>query len=366
MKNKALFVFPTAILGGAERVMFNLIYFLLNKNYVVTVYIMSRGKQSGWEIIESHPNINLIIKNYPSEKTSLIPFLIDIYKLSYSNNFNYTFSSHTHINALLSFLKKLKLFKSKFLLARESTFIFERFFGIWRTIFKFIYRFMYGKQDLIICQTDRMKESLIKNLGYMPAKKIEVISNPVNIDYINYQLANSQIDKPFRTLIVGCGRLIPLKQFDFLIKAFSKLENIFPEVGLVIIGDGPERKNLESLVETLNLSQQVIFTGKISNPIQWFAQADIGVISSEIEGFPNVLIEMMAAGSKQIITTPCTDGVNSIPYISITQDCSIEAIETSLRAYLKNPIDNSFKNKEYIHQNRSVEAFWQKVEGFIK
>ncbi len=357
---------PTAVLGGAERIIFNIVMMLLEDGHHVTVYIMSRGEQVGWDKIKDHPNLKFIIKNYKSEKTSLPMFLLSLIYLSYKNKYDYSFSSHTHVNGVLSFMRRLKLFRTKYLISRESTFIFERFFGIWRTIFKFIYRFMYGKQDLIVCQTERMKESLVKNLGYMPAKKIEVISNPVNIDYINYQLSNSQIDKPFRTLIIGCGRLIPLKQFDFLIKAFSNLEKIFPEVGLVIIGDGPERKNLESLVETLNLSQKVIFTGKISNPIQWFAQADIGVISSEIEGFPNVLIEMMAAGSKQIITTPCTDGVNSIPYISITQDCSIEAIETSLRTYLKNPVDNSVSNKEYIHQNRSVEAFWQKVEGFIK
>lgn len=366
MKNKALFVFPTAILGGAERVMFNLIYYLLDKNFIVTVYIMSRGHQDGWERIEKHPNINMIIKDYPSEKTSLIPFLIEIYKLSHKNNFNYTFSSHTHINALLSFLKQINFFKSKFLIARESTFIFERFFGLWRLIFKLIYRFMYGQQDLIICQTERMKESLIKNLGYMPAKRIEVISNPVNIDYIDQQLANDQIEKPFPILIVGCGRLIPLKKFDFLIEAFSMVEGNFPDVGLVIIGDGSERQNLENLVETLNLSQKVIFTGKISNPIQWFAKADIGIISSEIEGFPNVLIEMMASGTQQIITTPCTDGVNHIPHIIITESCSVQAIEAALVTYLFNPVNNSQLNKTYIEQNRSVDAFWQNVKEHIQ
>lgn len=367
MKNKALFVFPTAILGGAERVMFNLIYYLLNKNFHITVYIMSRGKQSGWEKIENHPNINIIIKDYPSEKTSLIPFLKDIFRISRKDNFKYTFSSHTHINALISFLKKIHFFKSEFIISRESTFIFERFFGLWRIIFKLIYRFMYGKQNLIICQTERMKASLISNLGYKPAKTIEVIPNPVNLDYIDEQLSSSELArKPFPVLIVGCGRLIPLKKFDYLIKAFSRLEREFPRVGLVIIGNGPERENLDKLVKKLNIQNKVIFTEKISNPIQWFAKADIGVISSEIEGFPNVLIEMMASGTKQVITTPCTDGVNHIPHISITESCSVQAIEKSIHNYLCNPIDMSTENQRYIRDNRSVEAFWQKVEEYIK
>ncbi|WP_026471761.1 glycosyltransferase [Alkanindiges illinoisensis] len=367
MKYNFFFASPTAVLGGAERVMFNIIMMLLEEGHHVTMYVMSRGEQEGWDKIKDHPNLNFIVKNYGSEKTSLPMFLLSLIYLSYKNNYDFSFSSHTHVNGVLSFMRKLGLFKTKYLISRESTVIFERFFGLWRFIFKLIYRFMYGKQDLIICQTERMETSLIANLGYAPAKVIEVFPNPVNLTYISEQLASSQLEKkPFSTLIVGCGRLISLKKFDHLIISFANVASDFPNTGLVIIGDGPERESLAKLVETLDLTDRVIFTGKISNPIQWFAKADIGIISSEIEGFPNVLIEMMASGSKQIITTPCTDGVNSIPYISITQDCSIEAIETSLRANLKNPIDNSFNNKEYINQNRSVEAFWQKVEELIK
>ena len=238
------FASPTAVLGGAERTMFNIVMMLLKNGHHVTVYIMSRGEQLGWEKIKDHPNLKFVIKNYGSEKTSLPMFLISLIYLSYKNKYDYSFSSHTHVNGVLSFMRRLRLFRTKYLVSRESTFIFERFFGLWRLVFKLIYRFMYGKQDLIICQTERMKSSLIQNLGFKPANKIEVISNPVNIDYINQQLANSQIEKPFPILIVGCGRLIPLKKFDLLIEAFSMVEVNFPDVGLVIIGDGPERQHI--------------------------------------------------------------------------------------------------------------------------
>lgn len=367
MKNNVLFVLPTAVLGGAERITLNIIMMLLKEGHCVTVYIMSRGEKEGWESIKDHPNLNLIIKNYGSEKTALPELLFSLVYLSHRNSYDYTFSSHTHVNGVLSFTRKIKLFKTKYLISRESTFVFDRYFGPWRHIFKFIYRFMYGEQDLIICQTERMKQSLIQNLGYKPAKKIEVIPNPVNIDYINEQLARSEDNKkPFPNLIVGCGRLIAIKKFDFLIRAFANIERDFSDLGLVIIGDGLEYENLTTLVHTLGIEEKVLFTRRLSNPIPWFAKADIGIISSEIEGFPNVLIEMMASGTKKVITTPCTDGVNNIPHIIITEACSVDAIEQSLKAHLSNPINSSEANKEYIKKNRSTEIFWQKIKEYIE
>ena len=367
MKKKVLFVFPTAVLGGAERVMFNVIKMLLKDGHYVTVYIMSRGEQKGWDSIKNHTNLNFVIKKYKSEKTSLPDSLFSLFYLSHINKYDYTFSSHTHINGVLSFMRKTKLFKTNYLISRESTFVFERYFGLSRLMFKSIYKLMYGDQNLIVCQTEQMRQSLIQNLGYQPARKIEVVANPINLDYIAEQIANSEVHtKPFTNLIVACGRLIPLKKFDFLIEAFAKIHTSFPELGLVIVGDGSEYESLNNLVQRLGLVENILFTGRIDNPIQWFSKADIGIISSEIEGFPNVLIEMMAAGIKQVITTPCTDGVNNIPHILITEACSVESIANSLNSYLSNPIDNSEVNKDYIKNNRSAESFWQKIKEHIE
>lgn len=361
------FASPTAVLGGAERVMFNIIMMLLNNGHHVTVYIMSRGEQAGWESIKDHPNLKFIIKTYGSEKASLPMLLFSLFYLSYTNKYDYGFSSHSHVNGVLSFMRKLRLFRVNHLISRESTVVFERYFGVWRFIFKLIYKFMYGSQDLIICQTERMKISLIENLGYKPAKRIEVIPNPVNLTYIDSQLAASIVKKKsFDTLIVGCGRLILLKKFDYLIKAFAALAHKFPEAGLLIIGDGPERNKLNELVESLNMKNKIFFTGKIANPIQWFAQAEIGVISSEIEGFPNVLIEMMASGTKQIVTTPCSDGVQEIPNIHITRSCSINDIKASIEKVLTSPTNQTIKYRQYIYEHRSAENFWHRVEILLE
>lgn len=365
MKKSFLFVSPTAVLGGAERVMFNLIKHLLTEGHDVTLYIMSRGIQDGWEDISSYPNFKMIIKNYKSEKTSLPAFLFNLAILSHKFTFDYTFSSHSHVNGALSLLRKFKVLKTKNLISRESTVVFERYYGLPRYLFKIIYRFMYGNQDLVICQTENMKKSLLKNLGFKPAKNIQVILNPVNLEYINNQLS-TESTKPFRTLIVSCGRFIPLKQFDLLIESFSKVSNDYRDIGLMLIGDGPERKNIEKIIKDSKLEDKVILTGKITNPIKWFQVADIGIITSSIEGFPNVLIEMMASGTKKIITTPCADGLKQLPYVTVTDSTSVQSIEDSLRKSLMLKEDNAIQYLEHIKNNRTMHIFWNKIESHTK
>lgn len=361
MQNKFLFVLPTAILGGAERVAFNLIHYLLSQGDYVTLLIMSRGRQKEWDEFNNYNSFKSIIFDYDSEKTALVPLTFEISKLNKNSSFDFIFSTHTHINALLSILKKLGIFKNAKLISRESTFIFERFFGIKRKIFFMLYKFAYGGQDLLICQTKEMRNSLVRNLGFNPVKKISVISNPVNIKFIESKIDNTRKEN----LIVGCGRLISLKKFDYLINAFSEVVKINNQYKLVIIGDGPEEENLKNQVEKLGLTARVIFTGKIENPFEWFAKSKIGVISSEVEGFPNVLIEMMASGIQNVISTPCSDGVYEIPNIIITEKCSTKNIFDAIEYCINRNEDNSIYYTNYIGENRSISNYWNQIEKLL-
>lgn len=357
-----LFVSPTAVLGGAERVMFNLMFSLLEDGHIVIFICMSRGKQSGWDELLKYKNFYPYFKEYPSEKTSVLPFIKFIYKISREQDIHLTFSSHTHINGLLSFLRKIKILNTEYLVSRESTVIFDRFFGVWRYIFLFIYKFMYGKQDLLISQTDYMQSQLIKSLRKAPCEKIKVLDNPVNFNYINLKLnENNTLEYNFtKKIIVGCGRFISLKKFDNLILAFSQMKQRENYI-LVLIGDGPERSNYEKIVNDNYLNESVIFTGKILNPLSLFAISDIGIISSEIEGFPNVLLEMMASGTKKIISTPCSPSVMKLPNIYMTKSCSVEDILFTLNKLTVCNESNYLVYKDYIKDYRSSDIYIKNI-----
>lgn len=353
-----LFVIPTATIGGAERVMFNLAAYLLEQDKNVTVLTMSRGwKADGWNELKKHPKFKWIIGSYSSEKASLIPTTVKLIYLDAKYKFDYIFSSHVHVNSYISQLKRLGLFKNSVLISRESFAVFETHTGYKGILFKQTYRYLYGKQDLLICQTKLMKNSLVKNLGFKPVRKIEVIPNPVNLDYIKANINSTAEEK----IITACGRFNKIKQFDLLIDAFYQFSKIYTNYKLVILGDGMLRTELEAQINRLNISNKVVLVGRVANPYQWFAKSEIGIITSKKEGFPNVLLEMMASGTSKIVTTPCTGGLNEIPNLTITKDTGSSSILEGLKKVATINEDFSPIYQKHIDENHSTHAFWSKI-----
>jgi glycosyltransferase involved in cell wall biosynthesis len=109
--------------------------------------------------------------------------------------------------------------------------------------------------------------------------------------------------------IVSVGRLVKEKDYRTLIKAFSRVKG---EYLLRIIGSGPELEDLQAYVIHLNLKDRVIFMGYEDNPAPYMRNAELCVVSSELEGYPNVLLEMMCV-AKRVVSTECTDGIKGLP-----------------------------------------------------
>lgn len=96
--------------------------------------------------------------------------------------------------------------------------------------------------------------------------------------------------------IVAMGRLVAIKQFDVLIDVFGQLASRHPQWCLTIWGDGPLRTSLQQQVEKNGLKGRIVLAGRTSDPWQALSRADIFVMTSRVEGFPNVLMEAMALG----------------------------------------------------------------------
>lgn len=131
-------------------------------------------------------------------------------------------------------------------------------------------------------------------------KKCLVIPNPVNscepLEAEAYSLDDG------RSYIIAVGRLIPEKRFDVLLNAFSLVHNKYPNLALIILGEGGERQSLEALRATLGMENSVFMEGLVSNPNHYLRGAELSVLTSDSEGFPMVLCEAMACGLPVVST----------------------------------------------------------------
>jgi len=150
-------------------------------------------------------------------------------------------------------------------------------------------------------------------LSGLSENQISVIHNPVLNDDFSRKVNENVDHQWFRDnipVILGVGRLTPQKDFGTLIRAFALVRSEVP-ARLVILGEGDERKNLEALVADLGLQDSVELLGYVPNPYPYMAAATVFVLSSIFEGFGNVIVEALAAGTP-VVSTDCEGGPKDI------------------------------------------------------
>lgn len=159
---------------------------------------------------------------------------------------------------------------------------------IWKTL----RRLTYPRAKAIVVQTEDIRQAMLPIAG---RARVEVIPNCL---WTQRRSDPGQVDLSPRTRWIGAvGRLDRQKGFDLLLDAFARIADQRPEWNLVLIGDGPERSRLAGQVDSRQLQQRVLMPGWVENPWESLSRhADVFVLSSRYEGFPNVLLEAMAAG----------------------------------------------------------------------
>lgn len=196
-------------------------------------------------------------------------------------------------------------------ITRETNIVSQH---VTRPEIKFFYKF-YNNFQTIIAQSDDMKSDLINNLKIKESKIIK-INNPVDFDFIEAKL-QEKVDLPFQKEnknVIAIGNLSKRKGFDNLLKVFTYLKE--ENIHLYIIGDGDDKENLLLQKKEYNL-ENVHFLGKKANPFPYMKNADLFILSSRYEGFPNVLLEAGACGIFSIVNN-CKGGINEIiqPHIN--------------------------------------------------
>lgn len=177
---------------------------------------------------------------------------------------------------------------------------------IWEWLRKKTYRWA----DRVIMQTDESQRWLRR---YIPQAYGSVIPNPVIYPLPAGEpvIALGDCGCVGQKILLAVGRLAPQKGFDSLIEAFSQLAKKHADWNLVILGEGPEREQLQDIIVRLGLAGRVQLPGRAGNLGDWYARADLYVMSSRFEGFPNTLAEAMAHGCAAV-SYDCDTGPRDI------------------------------------------------------
>jgi glycosyltransferase involved in cell wall biosynthesis len=185
-------------------------------------------------------------------------------------------------------------------------------------------RHYFPRADVIIAVAEGIKDDLVQNFG-VPAGRIIVVPNPLDVGQIRERAREPITETKLqdaRPLLIAVGRLVKLKGYDILLRAFAALPPAL-HAHLAFAGAGEEQARLAALAQELHIPERVHFLGFQENPWKYMRQADALVLSSLTEGFPNVIGEAMALGVP-VVATRCSPGV-------------IEYLEDGAAGVLTNP-----------------------------
>jgi glycosyltransferase involved in cell wall biosynthesis len=256
------------------------------------------------------------------------------------------FTAEDHLNALV--LVAAVLTRSKARISGSSrvtpfdTYSNKRFSKRW--LLKHLMRAVTWRADALTCVSEDMVGQYRTVFGTSPHV---AVYNIVDDARARASIAEA-VDDPWFTevrevpLAVGAGSLQPWKGFADAIEAMAILRDRGVEIRFAILGDGPLRGELEALIARRGLEDRVRLVGRVANPLKYFARADIFVLSSLVEGLPNVLVEAMMCGCTPV-STDCPTGPREVlqggrfGYLVAMQDPT--ALADGITRALAQPID---------------------------
>jgi glycosyltransferase involved in cell wall biosynthesis len=168
----------------------------------------------------------------------------------------------------------------------------------------------YLQADALIAVSAGVADDLTHFIG-VPRDRITVIHNPLLLPRTLPDPATMATHWPLGTKrILAVGTLKEEKNYPLLLRALGQVRQQIP-ASLLILGDGPLRSELEQQIADEGLQSAVVIAGFNTNPWPYFAAADIFVLSSDCEGYGNVIVEALYAGLP-VVSTDCPNGPREI------------------------------------------------------
>ncbi|MFB0845127.1 glycosyltransferase family 4 protein [Paenibacillus oleatilyticus] len=226
----------------------------------------------------------------------------------------------------------------------------------------------------VICVSEGEYYLACKQYNLAPKNKLIVIPNGIEVENLSLEISKEEflIKNGFEgneKILCFVGRLCDQKNPEYMIRAFSQIEN--EKVVLLIAGEGPLRKKMELLVSKLKIEQKVFFLGEVKNTTEILSISDIFVNTSLWEGLPYVILEAMSVGVPVIATNIVgnTDLVHDHETGYLVNVNDINQLTQTINNVLAMEDDTVVENARTLIQNKhllstmveSLELFYEEV-----
>jgi glycosyltransferase involved in cell wall biosynthesis len=341
--------FPSLAAGGVERIMVTMAREFVRHGHAVDLVV---GSKSGEFLAHVPPEVSVYDLRLPPPHTALrLPGLIRYFRRERPDAL---LSATDGSNLIALWARRFAGVQTRLVISTHLVWSAHAFHSArkgpasavkYKLLMPSLIRFSYPWADEIVAVSHGAARDLAR-VSRIPLSHIKVVYNPIVSPDLDEQ-AHAPIDHDWFgpeqvPVVLSVGKLSREKDFATLIRAFALVQQSRPS-RLLILGEGTERLALEALVRELGIEGRVSMPGFVTNPLAYMHRASVLVLSSLFEGFGNVLVEALAAGTP-VVSTDCPGGVREIledgAFGSLVPIGAAEAMAEAILATLQTPPDS--------------------------
>lgn len=281
--------------GGAERVFVNLANHWQGLGHRVDFVVMS---SAGGLLAELDESVNLVDLSQQKKRLPMrLAFIQSFARYLRENRPDQVFATLTYVTTTALWAAQIARYKGRVVVRQANSLSNQSNQSLLVRIWNWMgYHIAYRWADAILVNSKNSQAEIFEMLPELRSK-VELIYNPVVVDQQELS-PRDHVDVP---VVLASGRFTAQKDYPTLLRACDLVRRQ-RAVKFLILGDGPDRTMMEDLIKELDLSDVVELVGYVSDTKSYYQQASVFVLSSKWEGFPNVLVEALAAGVPVVAT----------------------------------------------------------------
>lgn len=304
LDSKVFIYIPSFAGGGAERVFIRLANHLAKMGRGVALIVNNENGPLRGLLDPDVELINLRVQRRGGALRSLTAFLR-------SRRPSVLLSAMTPVNVTAILARALAGVSTKLITSErnEVTGLMKHWSPWRRAAFRALMVLLYPRAHSLTAVTAGVADDLAR-VARIPRSRITVLHNPAPDERDVAEAKHAASPHPWlegpHPVLVAIGRLTPQKGYNVLLDAVTLVMAQRP-VRLIVLGDGPQRPELETRAARLGIAEAVDFVGFVDNRLDYLARASVFVLSSDTEGFPNSLLEAVSCDIR-VVSTDCAGG----------------------------------------------------------